>query len=107
MDKYINYCAIKVQKVFKGQQVRKNLLPTRKAFHGDKLLKLQAIATGWRLRRILKLKDTQGRIALVREHTDLKDVFTARTLKESRTNCVEKLISYIRNMEHMGSWLLT
>jgi hypothetical protein len=44
---------------------------------------------------------------LVREHTDLEDVFTAKTLNESRKNCVEKLISFIRNMEHRGSWLLT
>ena len=43
----------------------------------------------------------------MKEHNnELSDVFTTKKINESRKNCVDKLINYIKNMEQKGQWLL-
>ena len=61
LNSYITYCAIKIQKVFRGYLVRRYKAPLYKALGKDslgrsKIAKLEAVALGWRDRRINRLK---------------------------------------------------
>jgi hypothetical protein len=57
LNGYITYCVIKVQKAYRGHKARKLLIPIRKAFGTKGIAKLEALARGYVVRKIMKLKD--------------------------------------------------
>ena len=67
---YITYCVIKIQKAYKGYKTRSFLLPMRKAFGSKGIAKLEAVAKGYIVMKILKLKDVQSRIKLIKDHDE-------------------------------------
>lgn len=56
---YVNHCAIKIQKNFKGFFARKYTVKIKKAFKtADK--HLSSIVRGWRVRKIMKTKEIEN-----------------------------------------------
>ena len=62
LNHYINYCAIKIQKVYRGHRSRKLDLPIRNRLGKEGVTKLKAIIQGWRIRRIFKTKECKTKI---------------------------------------------
>ena len=58
---YINACATKIQKVFRGYLVRINLRGLQRIFEVKD--KLAALVKGWRVRRIFQTKEIRQRLA--------------------------------------------
>jgi hypothetical protein len=90
LNNYINYCAVKIQKVFRGYIVRKLEIPFRKILGQEGLERLQAVLIGWRVRRIMRLKETKSKIRTIRDHDDLD--LNDMDLRISRSNQCEKLV---------------
>ena len=61
LKKYIFFAATKIQSLVRGFLARKNRLPYKKATKG-RAAKLEAVALGWKVRRIFKLKEVQMRV---------------------------------------------
>jgi hypothetical protein len=64
LEVYVNKCATKIQKVFRGWFVRERVRPLliQKAFNlsarkDNVLTRLRAIFLGWRIRKIMKTKE--------------------------------------------------
>ena len=104
LNNYINYCALKIQKVFRGHLARKLDLPLRVFLGAKGQSKLQAVLQGWRVRRIFRLKETKSKIKVIKDHDnlDLSDM----DLQQSRSNNCERLIRYVNSMEKGGSWTM-
>lgn len=66
--------------------------------------KLDALALGWRMRRIMKLKDCIGRKKLILDHDDAKNLeeLGEQELAESRRTSVKKFIIFLNAMETNG-----
>jgi hypothetical protein len=56
LNGYVQYCAVKIQKVFRGGRARRHILPFRRAFGADTVARLEAAALGYRTRKIMNLK---------------------------------------------------
>jgi hypothetical protein len=93
LNNYINYCAVKIQKVFRGFIVRKLQVPLRVNLGHKGLEKLQAVMIGWRVRRIMRLKEAKTKIRDVFDHDnlDLNDM----DLEISRRNTCAKFIQFV------------
>jgi 5'(3')-deoxyribonucleotidase len=56
LKNYVNHCATKIQKIFRGHFARKIKVPVKKAFMKIEN-SLRWIVIGWRIRRIMKTKE--------------------------------------------------
>ena len=61
LKKYIFFAATKIQSLVRGFLARKNRVPYKRATK-KKAAQLEAVALGWKIRRIFKLKEVQMRI---------------------------------------------
>ena len=61
LKNYVNHCATKIQKVFKGHYTRKVTIKIKRAFNTLEE-KFSACITGWRVRRIMKTKEIENYI---------------------------------------------
>ena len=99
LKSYINYNAVKIQKVFRGYNERKNLDQFRKAFDPYTVQKLEAVALGFRTRKILRLKEAQDRINFIGDHdqSQFRDNFEDQDLmRDSRMNACKQLVQFIK-----------
>lgn len=56
LKNYVNNCAVKIQKIFKGYFARKFIVKIKRAFKGiDE--KLVAAVLGWKIRKIMRTKE--------------------------------------------------
>jgi hypothetical protein len=104
---YVNECAAKIQKVFKGFYSRKVVLPIKKSFAKGRGLKLDSVVKGWRIRRIMNTKEIENHINQIKDYqiamNDLvgdmtiseRRVQLQKALEISRYNTVSKMISLI------------
>ena len=113
LGQYIVYCAIKIQKVFRGYLARKYKKPMEQAFGPKQRALLAAAALGWKTRKIMKLKEVEKRASMVRDHDNSKldeiiggGFFNEKMFKESRKNSCRKLSLFVRQMHDQGQWLL-
>ena len=88
-------------------------MPARKAFGPTKLELLEAVAQGWKTRRIFRLKDTLSKVELVKDHSEIQlkeivneGIFNEKMLMESRRNSVNTLRNFYKAMDYQGQWLL-
>jgi len=114
---YINHCATKIQKVFKGHYARKVTVPTKAAFRGLEEV-ANAVVNGWRVRRIMKTKEIKGMIDQIKEfiraQDELLNDFSPNKKKDdlevglraSRYNTTLKLVGLVHKMEENGLWLV-
>ena len=104
MNGYINYCAIKIQKVFRGHQLRKKVVDNQKVKRklGFKnMKKLEGVALGFIVRKIMKLKEAKNRIQFVRDHDQrqFRETFEDRVLMlDSRKTACRQLIHFVRSL---------
>ena len=59
---YVNHCAMKIQKVFKGHYARKVQMPIKKTFRKVEVV-LKAVVKGWKIRKIMKTKEIENMIS--------------------------------------------
>ena len=107
LNNYVNYCAVKIQKVFRGYLARKLDLQFVLALGGPEgVNKLEAVMVGWRTRRILRLKEAKTKIRTIKDHDalDLEDM--DMDLKVSRSNTCLKLIQFVNSLERDGQWIM-
>lgn len=118
LKKYVESCAIKVQKVFKGHYARKIKIPIKKAFKAIEP-KLNGVVAGWRLRRILKTKEIQTYISQIKDFNITKShiLFNNDTnievkrqlelsLQQSKFNTTNKMLRLIEKMQQNALWLM-
>jgi hypothetical protein len=108
---YVRICALRIQKTFRGFLVRKYEAKFRKALgcyplpnQFSKIGKLEALALGWKTRRIMKLKEVRRRCSAIKDHEEL----AARDdldLNLSRAQAVCSLIRLVAALHQRGSWL--
>lgn len=70
--------------------------------------RLNALVYGWRVRRIMALRDVKGRAQLIRDHEGARQLaeFSEEELAESRRNSVKKFISFLEAMQTNGQWII-
>lgn len=61
LKKYIFQSAARIQSLFRGYLARKRKVPIRRKIKGS-LKAIEAAALGWKVRRIMKLKEVKNRI---------------------------------------------
>ena len=61
LKKYIYYCATKIQSLWRGCYARRIKAPVR-ARLGKRITILEAVALGWKVRRIMKTKEVVNRV---------------------------------------------
>lgn len=118
LKKYVESCAIKVQKVFKGHYARKIKIPIKKAFKAIEP-RLNGVVAGWRLRRILKTKEIQTYISQIKDFNITKShiLFNNDTnievkrqlelsLQQSKFNTTNKMLRLIEKMQQNALWLM-
>ena len=69
LNTFVIYCAIKIQKVFRGNFQRKYIYQFRKQLKTSKNFnKFLAIIKGWKTRRIFKLKIVIEKFQKIKDH---------------------------------------
>ena len=63
LKNYVNLCATRIQKVFKGFFTRKVVVPVVKVFSEGRDEILRSVIVGWRIRRIMKTKEIENYIS--------------------------------------------
>lgn len=109
LNGYITYCAVRIQKAWRGHYDRKFLLPFITKIGGAAgLQRLEASIDGWRVRRIMNLKEVKGRAQLIKDHEGARQLgqFTDEELAESRRNSVKKFIGLVDSMQINGQWII-
>lgn len=110
LNGYITYCAVKIQKVWKGHQARAQTIPFRRALKGQRLNMLEATFIGWRTRQILNLKESKDRARLVTDHDkqEVKDLFKPDELKMSRQKAAHRFVGFVQTLENdqNGQWIM-
>lgn len=124
LKKYIYYSATKIQSLFRAYRDRKIKVPINRKIKDKKAI-LEAMALGWKARRILKLKEVQSRIKQIRDFENAEEETLAEAKKSttlsadekqklldliegfrtSRQNTVVKLIKLVHNMEQRSLWV--
>lgn len=56
---YVDHCACKIQKVFRGFYGRKHIIKIKKSFYFVED-KMKALVRGWRMRKIMKTKEIEN-----------------------------------------------
>lgn len=66
--------------------------------------RLNALINGWRVRRIMDLKEVKSRAQLIRDHDGARQLgqFSEEELAESRRNSVKKFIHFFETMQANG-----
>lgn len=109
LNGYITYCALRVQKTFRGYYARKYTVRFWRGLRGARgYRKLEGVVLAWRTRRVLALRDARSKAQLIRDHdsANLGEDVGARELAESRKTAVKKLLSFIEAMEKNGQWTM-
>jgi len=109
LNGYITYCAVKVQQTWRGYYDRHYMVPFREKIGGTVgYRKINALIAGWRVRRIMKLREVKGRIQLILDHDGASQTteLSLEELRESRKNSVRKFVSFIAAMQIDGQWLI-
>ena len=68
LNGYITYCAMKIQRNYRGYYARRYVTPFRRALGKSRMKKLHAVMSGWKTRQILKMKDVRNKAILVKDH---------------------------------------
>lgn len=129
LEVFVNGKATLIQKVFRGWYLRQRVKPleVRKAFFmrysrrsgGVSLLdKMRGLIQGWRVRRIMKTKEVANHIKQVKDYQaayfDIRQSMQAnehqskqlqKSLLQSRTTTIVKMLEIIHKIQHNGIWL--
>ena len=109
LNGYITYCAVKIQQTWRGHYERRYLVPFRVRLAGPAgHQKFNAMIDGWRVRRIMVLKEVKSKAQLIRDHDGARqlDQFSEEELTESRKNSVKKFIGFLDSMQSNGQWII-
>lgn len=110
LNQYILYCAVKIQKCYRGHLARKFAIPVRHAFSPYKISRINAVIRGWKIRNIMRLRETKNRINFVKEHEMLSLEETEFAKKEAFLNgrfaAIHSLINYINQLDRKGNWVM-
>jgi len=122
LKKYIFWAATRIQSLFRGYQARKTKIPIRRSMRGS-IKVLEAAALGWKVRRIMKLKEVKNRVQQIKEF-EMARVDTMREatltaelgekqkllglvsgLEQSRLTTVASLLNLVRKLSEKSLWL--
>lgn len=74
LKKYVNHCATKIQKVFKGYYARMVVVKVKRAFKMREE-KIIAAVKGWRIRKIMKTKEIELLVSQINDYERaMKDI---------------------------------
>lgn len=94
---FINHCATLIQSRFRGYQQRKYYKMFRPVMRRFKEL-LGAMVSGWKMRRIMKLKPIVKKCAKIKQEEERKNFREARIMKRD-------LIDDVKSLLAKGKWL--
>lgn len=86
----------------------------RKSFGPKGIAKLEALARGFVIRKIMKLKDVQNRVKLIKDHDvagfgdDIENqkVFPNGCFNKSRMDACRTLCKLIEQLQKNGQWVI-
>ena len=67
LKNYVNHCALKIQKIFRGFYARNIIVKIRRAFKGKERGLVGAVYA-WRLRKIMKTKEVEQIVLQIKDH---------------------------------------
>ena len=118
---YVNHCACKIQKVFRGFYARNYLVKIKRAFSKTET-RFRAIIIAWRLRRVMKTKEIENYTIQIKDYREalnelskeknennLQEINKEELVKGltiSKYNTIIKMIGLISKMQLNGLWIL-